>query len=85
MILMGINALMGIVLVMAAHTCYLSRKQKIDAVVPTTKPNVSQLPIIREQHLPVIREQQVRANYLDSILGQRNCVLSIFDFMENQL
>ena len=29
-------------------------KQKIDTVVPT-KPNVSRLPVIREQHLPLIR------------------------------
>ena len=58
MILMGIAVFMGIILVMAAHTCYLSCKQKIDTVVPT-KPNVSRLPVIREQHLPVIREQHV--------------------------
>ena len=37
MILMGISALMGVILVMAAHTCYLSCKQKIDKVVPTTE------------------------------------------------
>ena len=58
MILMAITALMGMILVMAAHTYYLSCKQKIDTVV-TTKPNVSRLPGIREQHLPVIREQHV--------------------------
>ena len=56
MILMGITVLMGVILVMAAHTCYLSCKKRIDTVV-TTKPNVSRLPVIREQHLPVIREQ----------------------------
>ena len=58
LILMIITALMGIILAMAAHTCYLSCKQKTDTVVPT-KPNVSRIPVIREQHLPVIREQQV--------------------------
>ena len=58
MILMAITAVMGIILVMAAHTCYLSCKQKIDTVVPT-KPNVSRIPVIRERHLPVIREKHV--------------------------
>ena len=58
LILMIITALMGIILAMAAHTCYLSCKQKIDTVV-LTKPNVSRIPVIREQNLPVIREQQV--------------------------
>ena len=53
MILMAITALMGMILVMAAHTCYLSCKQKIDTVV-RTKLNVSRLPVIKEQHVPVI-------------------------------
>ena len=56
LIFMIITGLMGIILVMAAHTCYLNCKQKIDTVVPT-KPNVSRIPVIREHHLPVIREQ----------------------------
>ena len=56
LIFMIITRLMGIILVMAAHTWYLNYKQKIDTVVPT-KPNVSRIPVIREHHLPVIREQ----------------------------
>ena len=52
-ILMGISALMGIIFVMAAHTCYLSCKQKIDEVVQKTQPSVSRLPVIQNQHMPV--------------------------------
>ena len=59
MILMGITSLMALILVMAAHICYLSCKKRIDTLV-TTKPNVSRLPVIREQHLPVIREPVIR-------------------------
>ena len=54
MILMGISALMGVILVMAAHTCYLSCKQKIDKVVPKNQPNISRLPVIENQHVPVV-------------------------------
>ena len=46
LIFMIITGLMGIILVMVAHTCYLSCKQKIDTVVPT-KPNISRIPVIR--------------------------------------
>ena len=53
MILMAITAARGMILVMAAHTCYLSCKQKVDNVV-RTKPNVNMLPVIKEQHIPVI-------------------------------
>ena len=56
LILMIITALMGNILMMATHTCYLSCKKKIHTVVPT-KPNVSRIPMIREHHLPVFREQ----------------------------
>ena len=56
LILMVITGLMVIILALAAHTCYLSCKQKIDNVVPS-KPAVSRIPVIRESHLPVIKEQ----------------------------
>ena len=55
LIFMIITGLMGIILVMVAHTCYLSCKQKIDTVVPPN-PNVSRMPLIRDHHLPIIRE-----------------------------
>ena len=56
LILMIITGLMVIILALAAHTCYLSCKQKIDNVVPQ-KPAVSRIPVIRESHLPVIKQQ----------------------------
>ena len=46
MILMGITSLMAVILVMAAPSCYLSCKKRVDRVI-TTKPNVSRLPVIR--------------------------------------
>ena len=54
MILMGISALMSVMMVMTAHTCYLSCKQKVDEVVPKTQPNISRLPVIQNQHVPVV-------------------------------
>ena len=54
MILMGISALMSVMMVMTAHTCYLSCKQKVDKVVPKTQPNISRLPVIQNQHVPVV-------------------------------
>ena len=56
LILMIITGLMVIILALAAHTCYLSCKQKINNVVPP-KRSVSRIPVIRESHLPVIKEQ----------------------------
>ena len=56
LILIIITGLMVIILALAAHTCYLSCKQKIDNVVPP-KPAVSRIPVIQESHLPVIKEQ----------------------------
>ena len=50
---------MAVILVMAAPSCYLSCKKRVDTVI-RTKPNVSRLPVIREQHLPVIREPVIR-------------------------
>ena len=60
MILMAITSLMAIILVMAAHTCLLACNKRVNTVI-TTKPNVSRMPVIREQHLPAIREQNLPA------------------------
>ena len=57
-ILMAITSLMAVILVMAAHTCYLACKKRVDTAI-TAKPNVSRMPVIREQHLPAIREQNL--------------------------
>ena len=51
---------MAIILVMAAHTCLLACNKRVNTVI-TTKPNVSRMPVIREQHLPAIREQNLPA------------------------
>ena len=55
-ILMAITSLMAVIQVMAAHTCYLACKKRVDKEI-SAKPNVSRMPVIREQHLPAIREQ----------------------------
>ena len=49
---------MAVIMVMAAHTCYLACKERVDTVI-TAKPNVSRMPVIREQHLAAIREQNI--------------------------
>ena len=51
---------MAVILVMAAHTCYLACKKRVDTVI-TTKLNVRRMPVIKEQHLPAIREQNLPA------------------------
>ena len=55
---MAITSSMAVILVMAAHTCYLACKKRVDTAI-TAKPNVSRMPVIREQHLPAIREQNL--------------------------
>ena len=55
-ILMAITSLMSIIMVMAMHTCYLACKKRVDTAI-TAKPDVSRMPVIRDQHLPAIREQ----------------------------
>ena len=57
-ILMAITSLMSIIMVMAVHTCYLACKKRVDTAI-TAKPDVSRMPVIRDQHLPAIREQNI--------------------------
>ena len=45
-------------MVMAMHTCYLACKKRVDTAI-TAKPDVSRMPVIRDQHLPAIREQNI--------------------------
>ena len=47
-ILMTITSMMGIVLIMTLHACYISCKQRMDTALPTPiKPVASRVPLVR--------------------------------------
>ena len=62
-ILMAITSLMVVILVMAAHTCYLACKRRVDTAI-TAKPNVSRMPDIRGQIIraPIMMEKHQPAS-----------------------
>ena len=47
-ILMAITTMMGIVLIMTLHACYIACKQRVDTTLPTPiKPVASRVPVVR--------------------------------------